>query len=582
MKRIKQIFTAFLAAAILSGAFFIPAFAGKGSGNMNGGGGGMGHGNSQNVWDNGDDGIRVTVVQAGTNRPVSRPFDMTNRNEGNIEGHFIKKSKLTYRSGSPLVASRNKYTYVNPSKRMPTIITGNSHNNIPAIKHYFCSSETLKKIASIVGCGYNKLTDGEYKLLLEPIAYFTFQGHKWAMTATEAALYNRMAKGKLRSRMVSLTSQNLPLSLFLERADLGYPAYSGSRSRPQSDTIIIRELGLGIVKFKGGITPPPDKGYGATYRTNTDVVTSVVLSADSQITPKSPARVTFHILGGSFTRTNVVIPEGKSQLVWVKWHTPSTPQKTTITVSTDEGDLNYDQITANIVTLDEKTPPNPTATDRDNNFKVPSPPATMTSTSNTWSVWNAHWVDHWVWQEDWVWVEHKHWKSGGEWKDRGKWVNDGYWVYNKATYRASLTSSMDLEPDGKDPTAHGKHMRSGYGVDIKVSTGLSTSSSFANVAEAQNAITYFPEFAYHTYWRVLDPTLDRLSSSFAFKNNIYSTYDDRTHFTPVWYPDGTYTAYTYVEDAWTPAGMLTAKLTDSTIISGSVFDDWHIGPEMVN
>jgi hypothetical protein len=48
------------------------------------------------------------------------------------------------------------------------------------------------------------------------------------------------------------------------------------------------------------------------------------------------------------------------------------------------------------------------------------------------------------------------------------------------------------------------------------------------------------------------------------------------NFTPVWYPNGTYTTYTRALDAWTPAGMLSANLAESIQISGSVFDDWHI------
>lgn len=582
MKRVKQFVAALLTAALLTSMLSISAYA-DGSGNMNGGGGGMGSGSGSNFWNNGDDGIRVTVVRTSDNTPVSTPFDMTNRNESGIQMHFVKKSKLSYRSGSALVVDTSKYTYTNPSESLPTIITGDSSNNIPAIKAYFTDKLVVKYIASIVGASYDKLTDGNYKLMLEPIAYFTFEGVKWAMTATEAAKYDEKVSGELRSHMVSLSHQNLPLSLFLEHSDMGYPAYEGSTSRAQSDTIIINELGLGIVKFKddgGGENPTPPSSYDATYRTNTDVVTSVTLSTGSQIDPDRPATVTFHILGSSFSRTDIVIPEGESQLVWVKWHTPSTPTTTTITVSTNKGSLNDASISANIVNLDEKTPPNPTATDRNDSFKIPDPPSVENTMSNNWSVWSADWVKDEEWEEDWEWEEHKSWKSGGEWVDHGKWVDKGYWEYSNFSYRATLNATMDLEPDGKDPTAEGKAMRSGYGVDLNVLTNLNTSSSSAEVAEAQNAVTYFPEFAYATYWRVLDPTLDRLTSNFAFKSNIYSTYNERVHFTPVWYPDGKYTAYTYVEDAWTPAGMLTAKLTDSTAISGSVFDDWHVGPQL--
>ena len=31
-------------------------------------------------------------------------------------------------------------------------------------------------------------------------------------------------------------------------------------------------------------------------------------------------------------------------------------------------------------------------------------------------------------------------------------------------------------------------------------------------------------------------------------------------------------------DCWTPAGMLSANLTDSLTIKGNVFDDWHVSP----
>ena len=72
------------------------------------------------------------------------------------------------------------------------------------------------------------------------------------MTATEAALYDQKLSGKLRSKMVSFTHQNLPLPLFLEASDLEFPAYSGSTSKPQPDSTIVTSLGLGVVKFKPG------------------------------------------------------------------------------------------------------------------------------------------------------------------------------------------------------------------------------------------------------------------------------------------------------------------------------------------
>ena len=64
-----------------------------------------------------------------------------------------------------------------------------------------------------------------------------------------------------------------------------------------------------------------------------------------------------------------------------------------------------------------------------------------------------------------------------------------------------------------------------------------------------------------------------------FQVNVYSTYNRRTHFTPIWYPDGNYTVYTRLLDCWTPAGMLSMNLTDSLMIDGNLWSDCHIAPQ---
>jgi len=586
MKRI----IAFLLCITLAASISSTAFA-DGDGNMDGGGGGMGGGTGSNIWHNGEEGVRVTVVRSKDNRPVSVPLDLTNKNEGNIQKHFGKVSKLHYSGGKVLTLSSSKYTYENPGKALPKIISDGGNSNIKDIKSYFTDRLVIQYIATATGASYDTLINGNYKLLIEPMAYFTFMGTKYAMTATEAATYDQMASGGLRSKMVSLTHQNLPLSIFLEKSDLGYPAYSGSTTRPQSDSTIISSLGLGIVKFKDDGSDDNDNGSGggtgsgsssAEYRVDTDVVTSVTLSTGSAITPDSPASVTFHIGGGSYSVTNIVIPEGESQLVWVKWHTPSTPQTINISASSSKGSLSANSITATVVSLNENPPPNPTAKDRNNSFTIPNIPSKTQITASSWGIWHATWIPNWIWNENWVWEEHTDWQSGGEWVDHGSWVDAGDWEYSFTSYHATLSANMNLSPDDKDPTANGKQMRSGYGVKINVSSNIRSSAPSSHIAAAQTALTYFPEFEYNTYWRLLALTADGDSSFFAFKTNMYSTYNRKVHFTPVWFPDGKYTAYAYLEDAWTPAGMLSMNLSDYTTIYGSVFDDWHVGPKLAD
>ena len=148
--------------------------------------------------------------------------------------------------------------------------------------------------------------------------------------------------------------------MFLERSDLGFPAWNGPSSGRQSNTTILTYLGLGIVSYKD--TPPTDPvDTSIEYRTNTQVITAVTLNTTKEINPDSPATVTFNVGGNIYTMSNIVIPEGESQLVWCKWTTPSTEQNVTITVSTNKGYLSENVIKAKIVDLDKNLPPDPTA-----------------------------------------------------------------------------------------------------------------------------------------------------------------------------------------------------------------------------
>lgn len=136
---------------------------------------------------------------------------------------------------------------------------------------------------------------------------------------------------------------------------------------------------------------------------------------------------------------------------------------------------------------------------------------------------------------------------------------------------------MDIFPDEKNPTSTGDIIKSGYGINQEVMADVSTTQSSA-VTGAQNAVTYFPEFHYQTYWRLLERLSGDYHARFEFKENEYSTFSRRTHFTPIWMPDGTYTAYTWLLDCWTPKGMLSLDLSDDVDIQGDLWLDWHIGP----
>lgn len=562
----KRIFAFFLSILLILGICPMSALADTGgSGNVDGGGGSMGQGTSQNSWNPGMDGVRVTVIYSETQKPASASIDLTSKTPA-IKIHFGKVSKIQYRDGSSISPTTSSYVYYNPAITMPRIIsTGSSKASIEAIKKYFCDEIIVRYIAELTGISYDDLITGKYKLLLEPIAYFKHNRIMYAMTAHEAALYDNQTGGALRRTMTSLTHKNLPLAMYLEYSDLGFAAYSGPTNKTCSNDTIIAYLGMGIVRFEEQPPEQPEPtDYDYEYRVDTDVITPVTLYAGSEINPDGPATVTFTIKGSTYRMSNIVIPEGDSQLAWVKWHTPSEPQDITITVRTNRGTLSQTTIKAKVVDLSGNDPPDPKATDTAGSWRPSNAPSREEKSYTAWSVWWAQWHPYWVWH------------STGD--DDGYWVDEGWYDFFRDNYSASMTATTRIEPDEKVPTAAGNTMKSGYGVSNTVTATVSTSAPMSHYTYGQTAVSYFPEFNYTTYWRLLDRLSSGKTARFQFAENIYSTYKQRVHFSPVWFPDGSYTVNTHVMDIWTPAGMLCANLTDSVTISGSLYDDWHIAP----
>lgn len=521
--------------------------SGDGSGD---GGGGMGSGTKQNYWNN-EDGCRITILKDG--QKVYQ-MDWSNQPEAaSVVMSFVPKNKLDYLHGTALSQKVKQYTSTVLPRKMPTIVGGAGGNNIDAIKRYFTEENCIRAISNGVGIPYDDLTGGHYKLLLEPIAYFTFKGVKWAMTATEAAEYDVLIKGQLRAWMKSLTHQNLPLSMFLEKDDteLNLEKWTGAKSGKQTNANIIHYLGMGIVTFIA--TPPVTPAtYDYEFRTDTDVIISFPISSSSEINPDNNAYVTLNI-GGETYRKAFICPAGGTQLIWIRWHTPSEPQQLTAT-ATSPG-LDPVTLNINVVKLEEQTPPDPTYYDRSDNF-TPSPvPDYGNNLSTTWGEWFARWIQ--------------------------VTPTSGYWYFYYVTYEASLVAhNFTLKPDERCQTdyqiGNGQTtMKSGYGVEVSVEPLVQHGSGVADydITPIQNAVATFPEFGYETYDRLLEKVGAR---NWSFKQNPCSYYGNRIHYTPIWFPDGDYTVPVCVFDSWTPGGQLYATVSDTLNIFGDVLDDWYI------
>ena len=129
-------------------------------------------------------------------------------------------------------------------------------------------------------------------------------------------------------------------------------------------------------------------------------------------------------------------------------------------------------------------------------------------------------------------------------------------------------------------------MKAGYGVQVEslADCAVYRLTGYALLADdmyTQSQYSYmrWPEFQYSVNYNT--PTISTLEKVggkwmlpiFSNGDKVYG----RVHFTPLWYPDGNYTAYACHSDIWTPMGMITVGVSDFIEIDGTAYDDWYIG-----
>lgn len=583
--------------------------AGTGSGNMDGGGSGGGTqaGTSQNFYSSGDDGVRLTIIDARTKCRASGTqtidYYRTSKNNKTVF-HFGKICKLEYMgaggyaSGRYLALSSERYSIDSDGKRvayqvedLPTIVSdSNSTSNIDRIKKYFNNEGRLRVIASRTGISYSEFINGNYKLIIEPMIYLTFQGRYMAMTAHEAAKMDislgggLTSGGQLRAKFVSFTHKNLPLSIFLKKKDLGVKPWTGTKSDRVQNGSILSYLGIGILSFAPeGNEVDLDAG-SYVYRPDTDVITSIDVDvtggSEDGATCDNPISVQFsNPYFGTITVTGVVIPQGGSRPVWIKWHTPNVTVRTPTTVSVQVTGGSSSAAGASIPIiikpLVRKEPSNPTADDtQPDSFNInrsPSFPTTSILGGYSSPVTHRSWHTY---------TCTKRWVYDYSYEDEeGNNVPVYKTVYDFDTnyYSSSISyTTVKVTRDSSTVQANPTDgvTKSGYGIQVKVTSNVSGSQ--ANCTGIQSFCAYFPEFNYKRYRR--DGKLPRASllSTIELPVNQYSIKGKRVHFTPVWYPDRNYKVYVETFDAWTPAGMLCSTGTGSINISGSLWDNWYI------
>lgn len=155
--------------------------------------------------------------------------------------------------------------------------------------------------------------------------------------------------------------------------------------------------------------------------------------------------------------------------------------------------------------------------------------------------------------------------------------------YVTKTFYARLTTTFAITPDSRIAYIDKpRQMESGFGFSVVCTTALTTNYDHPEkLVGAQMVWVRYPESAYGQIagWQNLRDSLEivtgeagDMTNTWRLAINSYSTRGSRLHYTPLWYPDGIYTAWTQAFYAWSPVGQLYEYKTDVLTIEGDMYD----------
>ena len=295
----------------------------------------------------------------------------------------------------------------------------------------------------------------------------------------------------------------------------------------------------------------------APYREGTEVITScwIVNPSDKDYTPSDNIKVQLSVYNenGTVIKTalkQIVVPARDKNLVYFKWQVPTGLNYKDVTVNTEinDGNTNYG-LTSNTYA----TTPYTYFTTPDTKYEARAPIGFSVKRSPGSSLLHATW---------WEWTY-----NGGVFKKINYAIGNRI---NTPTVSAPTSKSAKFV-DGK------LVIRSGYGFDCSFTSSVFTPDEYQtpnseSFTVSQYSYALFPEFSYrfrNDYAR----TFEEVSGVMKFYNS-----DNRAdrHYTPIYFPDGSYYFNIVASDSWTPAGMIQTAEDVEIGIDGNMYDDWYI------
>ncbi len=341
--------------------------------------------------------------------------------------------------------------------------------------------------------------------------------------------------------------------------------YTGNNETESVQLTVKPKLDLGIE----AISPNSD------YRAGMTVITSfrIYNYSDMDILPNHSNTVSFEsyyyngsykVLISSQEWSQAVIPAKNNNLVYFKWTIPShiagkpvfCDAKVNSDMTIDE--YSYTNNSASLIRTvssvnTSQTPNTQYEETRPEDFTITDSPSEKAG-SATWSLWIY---------------------------SNGNFIRKNFGI-------AISSAIPSITPDEGSPSAEYKsdqwYMRSGYGINLSycpVITSLSgyTMPASSAYTDVQQSEAMFPEFNYGTSNGEFR-SLERQNGVWMFECNKTADQEERLHFTPLWFPNGSYVISVKATEVWTPAGMISSlrNSNDITIVD-SAYDDWYVGEE---
>ena len=155
--------------------------------------------------------------------------------------------------------------------------------------------------------------------------------------------------------------------------------------------------------------------------------------------------------------------------------------------------------------------------------------------------------------------------------------------YNIKTFYARLTTTFAIAPDSRIAYADKpRQMESGFGFSAQCTTTLTTNYDHPEkIVGVQMVWVRYPESAYGQIagWQNVRDSLEintgeagDMTMTWQLAVNPHSAKGSRLHYTPLWYPDGSYTVWAQAFYAWSPVGQMYEYKTDVLTIKGDLYD----------